>query len=113
MQDGNGAGFPRDFWGKGQLRDGARAWGCCWQNLGAVRSPGPAPWLRTERPPLHLAACAEAYSNAQERFGCRTGCRKQLPEVESRMDKVRGRWGAPSPPLRTQPVPGGPMVLLN
>uniref|UniRef100_A0A8B9T9C6 Transmembrane protein 59 like n=1 Tax=Anas platyrhynchos TaxID=8839 RepID=A0A8B9T9C6_ANAPL len=33
------------------------------------------------------AACAEAYSNAQERFGCRTGCRKQLPEVESRMDK--------------------------
>uniref|UniRef100_A0A8B9BKK2 Transmembrane protein 59 like n=1 Tax=Anser brachyrhynchus TaxID=132585 RepID=A0A8B9BKK2_9AVES len=35
------------------------------------------------------AACAEAYSNAQERFGCRTGCRKQLPEVESRMDKVK------------------------
>uniref|UniRef100_A0A8C3BMH4 Transmembrane protein 59 like n=1 Tax=Cairina moschata TaxID=8855 RepID=A0A8C3BMH4_CAIMO len=33
------------------------------------------------------AACAEAYGNAQERFGCRTGCRKQLPEVESRMDK--------------------------
>lgn len=27
VQDGNGAGFPRDFWGKGQLRDGARAWG--------------------------------------------------------------------------------------
>ncbi|XP_035169040.1 transmembrane protein 59-like, partial [Oxyura jamaicensis] len=33
------------------------------------------------------AACAEAYSKVQERFGCRTGCRNQLPEVESRMDK--------------------------
>uniref|UniRef100_A0A8C3UA88 Transmembrane protein 59 like n=1 Tax=Catharus ustulatus TaxID=91951 RepID=A0A8C3UA88_CATUS len=28
------------------------------------------------------AACAEAYGNAEEQFGCVTGCRKQLPEVE-------------------------------
>ncbi|XP_064898602.1 transmembrane protein 59-like isoform X2 [Columba livia] len=33
------------------------------------------------------AACAEAYSNAEEQFGCVTGCRKQLPEVESRREK--------------------------
>ncbi|XP_009886169.1 PREDICTED: transmembrane protein 59-like, partial [Charadrius vociferus] len=33
------------------------------------------------------AACAEAYSNAEEQFGCVTGCRKQLPEVESRKEK--------------------------
>ncbi|GAB0200604.1 transmembrane protein 59-like [Grus japonensis] len=33
------------------------------------------------------AACAEAYSNAEEQFGCMTGCRKQLPEVESRKEK--------------------------
>ncbi|NWW84001.1 TM59L protein, partial [Rhynochetos jubatus] len=31
-----------------------------------------------------LAACAEAYSSTEEQFGCVTGCRKQLPEVESR-----------------------------
>ncbi|XP_008945642.1 PREDICTED: transmembrane protein 59-like, partial [Merops nubicus] len=31
--------------------------------------------------------CAEAYSNAEEQFGCVTGCRKQLPEVESRKEK--------------------------
>ncbi|XP_071583842.1 transmembrane protein 59-like isoform X1 [Heliangelus exortis] len=36
------------------------------------------------------AACAEAYSNAEEQFGCVTGCHKQLPEVESRKEKVRG-----------------------
>uniref|UniRef100_A0A8C5X7Y8 Transmembrane protein 59 n=1 Tax=Malurus cyaneus samueli TaxID=2593467 RepID=A0A8C5X7Y8_9PASS len=44
------------------------------------------------------AACAEAYGNAEEQFGCVTGCRKQLPEVEeSRKEKVRGRrWGTPS-----------------
>uniref|UniRef100_A0A8B9MB97 Transmembrane protein 59 like n=1 Tax=Accipiter nisus TaxID=211598 RepID=A0A8B9MB97_9AVES len=35
------------------------------------------------------AACAEAYSNAEEQFGCVTGCRKQLPEVESRKEKVK------------------------
>ncbi|NXP44857.1 TM59L protein, partial [Heliornis fulica] len=34
-----------------------------------------------------LAACAEAYSNTEEQFGCVTGCRKQLPEVESRKEK--------------------------
>ncbi|XP_050177230.1 transmembrane protein 59-like isoform X1 [Myiozetetes cayanensis] len=34
------------------------------------------------------AACAEAYGNAEEQFGCMTGCRKQLPEVEeSRKEK--------------------------
>ncbi|RMB89810.1 hypothetical protein DUI87_33825 [Hirundo rustica rustica] len=34
------------------------------------------------------AACAEAYGNAEEQFGCVTGCRKQLPEVEeSRKEK--------------------------
>ncbi|XP_071583846.1 transmembrane protein 59-like isoform X4 [Heliangelus exortis] len=33
------------------------------------------------------AACAEAYSNAEEQFGCVTGCHKQLPEVESRKEK--------------------------
>ncbi|KAM6231421.1 transmembrane protein 59-like [Spheniscus humboldti] len=33
------------------------------------------------------AACTEAYSNAEEQFGCVTGCRKQLPEVESRKEK--------------------------
>ncbi|KAK2541843.1 Tmem59l [Columba livia] len=33
------------------------------------------------------AACAEAYSNTEEQFGCVTGCRKQLPEVESRREK--------------------------
>ncbi|XP_053906234.1 transmembrane protein 59-like isoform X2 [Cuculus canorus] len=33
------------------------------------------------------AACAEAYSNAEERFGCVMGCRKQLPEVESSKEK--------------------------
>ncbi|NWR77543.1 TM59L protein, partial [Centropus unirufus] len=32
------------------------------------------------------AACAEAYSSAEEQFGCVTGCRKQLPEVESRKE---------------------------
>ncbi|XP_030322160.1 transmembrane protein 59-like isoform X5 [Calypte anna] len=36
------------------------------------------------------AACAEAYSNAEEQFGCVSGCHKQLPEVESRKEKVRG-----------------------
>uniref|UniRef100_A0A8C0EYZ6 Transmembrane protein 59 like n=1 Tax=Bubo bubo TaxID=30461 RepID=A0A8C0EYZ6_BUBBB len=35
------------------------------------------------------AACAEAYSNAEEQFGCVTGCRKQLPEVESRKEKLK------------------------
>lgn len=39
-----------------------------------------------------------------------TGCRKQLPEVESRREKVRG-WGEGdgdplSPPSPTLPVPG-------
>ncbi|NXI59067.1 TM59L protein, partial [Chloroceryle aenea] len=33
------------------------------------------------------AACTEAYSNAEEQFGCMTGCRKQLPEVESGKEK--------------------------
>ncbi|KAM6041612.1 transmembrane protein 59-like isoform 2-T2 [Chlamydotis macqueenii] len=33
------------------------------------------------------AACAEAYSDAEEQLGCVTGCRKQLPEVESRKEK--------------------------
>ncbi|XP_030920845.1 transmembrane protein 59-like [Geospiza fortis] len=33
-------------------------------------------------------SCAEAYGNAEEQFGCVTGCRKQLPEVEeSRKEK--------------------------
>ncbi|NXX98218.1 TM59L protein, partial [Centropus bengalensis] len=32
------------------------------------------------------AACAEAYSSAEEQFGCVTGCRKQLPKVESRKE---------------------------
>uniref|UniRef100_A0A8C4UGQ1 Transmembrane protein 59 like n=1 Tax=Falco tinnunculus TaxID=100819 RepID=A0A8C4UGQ1_FALTI len=35
------------------------------------------------------AACAEAYSNAEEQFGCVTGCRKQLPEVENRNEKLK------------------------
>lgn len=39
-----------------------------------------------------------------------TGCRKQLPEVESRREKVRGRGdgdGDPlCPPSPTQPAPG-------
>uniref|UniRef100_A0A8C0UAK5 Transmembrane protein 59 like n=1 Tax=Cyanistes caeruleus TaxID=156563 RepID=A0A8C0UAK5_CYACU len=35
-------------------------------------------------------ACAEAYGNAEEQFGCVTGCRKQLPEVEeSRKEKLK------------------------
>ncbi|NXL85150.1 TM59L protein, partial [Alectura lathami] len=33
------------------------------------------------------AACAEAYVGAEERLGCRTGCRKQLPQVQSRKEK--------------------------
>ncbi|XP_075300307.1 transmembrane protein 59-like isoform X1 [Opisthocomus hoazin] len=33
------------------------------------------------------AACAEAYSDAEEQFGCVTGCRKQQPEVESGKEK--------------------------
>uniref|UniRef100_A0A8C6JAR8 Uncharacterized protein n=1 Tax=Melopsittacus undulatus TaxID=13146 RepID=A0A8C6JAR8_MELUD len=33
------------------------------------------------------AACTEAYSSAEEQFGCVTGCRKQLPEVENRKEK--------------------------
>ncbi|NXW78076.1 TM59L protein, partial [Hirundo rustica] len=38
--------------------------------------------------PSSLPACAEAYGNAEEQFGCVTGCRKQLPEVEeSRKEK--------------------------
>uniref|UniRef100_A0A8C8RV50 Transmembrane protein 59 like n=1 Tax=Pelusios castaneus TaxID=367368 RepID=A0A8C8RV50_9SAUR len=34
------------------------------------------------------SACTEAYSNAEEQFGCVTGCRKQLPETQSRTAKV-------------------------
>ncbi|XP_051495461.1 transmembrane protein 59-like isoform X2 [Apus apus] len=33
------------------------------------------------------AACAEAYSNMEEQLGCVTGCRNQLPEVESSKEK--------------------------
>uniref|UniRef100_A0A8D0GT58 Transmembrane protein 59 like n=1 Tax=Sphenodon punctatus TaxID=8508 RepID=A0A8D0GT58_SPHPU len=33
------------------------------------------------------SACVEAYVKADEQFGCTTGCRKQLPEMESRRDK--------------------------
>lgn len=41
--------------------------------------------------PSSPPACAEAYGNAEEQFGCVTGCRKQLPEVEeSRKEKVKG-----------------------
>uniref|UniRef100_A0A8C5F1S0 Transmembrane protein 59 like n=1 Tax=Gopherus evgoodei TaxID=1825980 RepID=A0A8C5F1S0_9SAUR len=34
------------------------------------------------------SACIEAYGSAEEQFGCTTGCRKQLPETQSRKDKV-------------------------
>lgn len=53
----------------------------------------------TEHPLILPAACAEAYSNAEEQFGCVTGCRKQLPEVESRREKVRGRGDGDGDPL--------------
>ncbi|TFK06391.1 transmembrane protein 56-B-like [Platysternon megacephalum] len=33
------------------------------------------------------SACIEAYGSAEEQFGCTTGCRKQLPETQSRKDK--------------------------
>ncbi|XP_054837823.1 transmembrane protein 59-like isoform X2 [Eublepharis macularius] len=34
------------------------------------------------------SACMEAYSGGMEQFGCMTGCRTQLPETESRAEKV-------------------------
>ncbi|XP_048353734.1 transmembrane protein 59-like [Sphaerodactylus townsendi] len=34
------------------------------------------------------SACLEAYSGGAEQFGCMTGCRTQLPEMESRAEKV-------------------------
>uniref|UniRef100_A0A8C3SRZ1 Transmembrane protein 59 like n=1 Tax=Chelydra serpentina TaxID=8475 RepID=A0A8C3SRZ1_CHESE len=34
------------------------------------------------------SACIEAYGSAEEQLGCTTGCRKQLPETQSREDKV-------------------------
>ncbi|XP_044854783.1 transmembrane protein 59-like isoform X3 [Mauremys mutica] len=33
------------------------------------------------------SACIEAYGSAEEQFGCTAGCRKQLPETQSRKDK--------------------------
>ncbi|XP_074795259.1 transmembrane protein 59-like isoform X2 [Natator depressus] len=33
------------------------------------------------------SACIEAYSSAEEQFGCTAGCRKQQPETQSRKDK--------------------------
>ncbi|XP_019393983.1 PREDICTED: transmembrane protein 59-like [Crocodylus porosus] len=33
------------------------------------------------------SACVEAYAEVEEQLGCATGCRKQLPEMESRRDK--------------------------
>ncbi|XP_059575944.1 transmembrane protein 59-like [Alligator mississippiensis] len=33
------------------------------------------------------SACVEAYAKVEEQFGCVTGCRKQLPEMESKRDK--------------------------
>ncbi|XP_077187733.1 transmembrane protein 59-like isoform X2 [Paroedura picta] len=34
------------------------------------------------------STCLEAYSGGVEQFGCMTGCRTQLPETESRANKV-------------------------
>ncbi|XP_071968524.1 transmembrane protein 59-like [Engystomops pustulosus] len=34
------------------------------------------------------SACAEAYSKTEEQYGCTTGCRKQLTEVESQKEKM-------------------------
>ncbi|XP_039558409.1 transmembrane protein 59-like [Passer montanus] len=42
------------------------------------------------------AACAEAYGNAEEQFGCVTGCRKQLPEVEESRKEKSVELKAPS-----------------
>ncbi|XP_058714967.1 transmembrane protein 59-like isoform X3 [Poecile atricapillus] len=42
------------------------------------------------------AACAEAYGNAEEQFGCMTGCRKQLPEVEESRKEKSPELKAPS-----------------
>ncbi|MEE6488235.1 hypothetical protein FKM82_015164 [Ascaphus truei] len=33
------------------------------------------------------SACVEAYAKADEQYGCTTGCRKQLPEVENQREK--------------------------
>ncbi|XP_075466972.1 transmembrane protein 59-like [Ascaphus truei] len=34
------------------------------------------------------SACVEAYAKADEQYGCTTGCRKQLPEVENQREKM-------------------------
>ncbi|XP_066492111.1 transmembrane protein 59-like isoform X2 [Tiliqua scincoides] len=34
------------------------------------------------------SACMEAYTGGEEQFGCTTGCRTQLPDVESRSEKI-------------------------
>ncbi|XP_063311475.1 transmembrane protein 59-like [Pelobates fuscus] len=34
------------------------------------------------------SACVEAYVKADEQYGCITGCRKQLPEVENQKEKM-------------------------
>ncbi|KAM4809609.1 transmembrane protein 59-like [Rhinophrynus dorsalis] len=34
------------------------------------------------------SACVEAYAKADEQYGCITGCRKQLPEVENQKEKM-------------------------
>lgn len=63
-----------------ELERAGECWGC---------------WAHPDLPSC-LAACTEAYSSAEEQFGCMTGCRKQLPEVESRKEKVRaGEMGSP------------------
>ncbi|XP_067416814.1 transmembrane protein 59-like isoform X1 [Emydura macquarii macquarii] len=49
------------------------------------------------------SACIEAYGNAEEQFGCTTGCRKQLPETQSRPDKN----------LELQPVPFSVFDLVS
>ncbi|OXB73129.1 UNVERIFIED_CONTAM: hypothetical protein H355_012054, partial [Colinus virginianus] len=40
------------------------------------------------------AACAEAYVGAEEQWGCRTGCREQLPHVQQREEsaEVKAPW---------------------
>ncbi|NXC38947.1 TM59L protein, partial [Penelope pileata] len=41
------------------------------------------------------AACAEAYVGAAERLGCRTGCHRQLPQVQGRKGKSAEVKAAP------------------
>lgn len=54
------------------------------------------PSILTPHP--HPAACAEAYVGEEEQWGCRTGCREQLPHVQ-RKEQVRGvGWCPPVPP---------------